>query len=72
MLALTCERWLCLVRCQMDPYLLNKERWPPAVKARSKCFVFPKPENRCYGQQILYLCSSARRCADNLALHHAV
>ena len=55
-----------------DPYLLNKERWPPAVKARTKCFVFPKPENRRFGHQVLYLCSSARRTADNLALQHAV
>jgi hypothetical protein len=55
-----------------DPYLLNVERWPPGIKARCKCFVFPKPSNRRFGEQIVYLCNAARRVADNLALQHAI
>jgi hypothetical protein len=41
-------------------------------KVRSKCFVFPKPGNRRFGEQIVYLCSAARRISDNLALQHSI
>jgi hypothetical protein len=34
--------------------------------------VFPKPSNRRFGEQIVYLCNAARRIADNLALQHSV
>jgi hypothetical protein len=42
------------------------------IKARCKCFVFPKPRNRRFGEQIVYLCNTARRIADNLALQHSI
>ena len=57
---------------ETDPYLLAIEKWPPAIKARCKCFAFPRPDDRRFGEQIVYLCSAALRVGDNLALQHAL
>jgi hypothetical protein len=64
---------------ERDPYLIlvkkdeeqRRKNWPDDVRKRFRA-KFPAVAERKFGQHIVYVCSKARRVADNAALQHSM
>jgi len=64
---------------EQDPYLIlvkkdeeqRRKNWPDDVRKRFRA-KFPSVAERKFGQHIVYICSKARRVADNAALQHSM